>query len=176
MRMKYVVTCFSFAAICVKIYDIELLFITLSILVMWHSICNVCKRPINKTEKEHITLIRATHLTAKEIVMRVSMIQEEKLRVALAEQVNNYLQTSTRTKCLNVTINSRGANEPNGNYYASCYIKLINNEKYDMHLAYFYSTSVYNSEDVSFDRLHQRMKMEWPELLEFIDETHMTQS
>jgi hypothetical protein len=127
--------------------------------------CNIWKKTVDETDKQHITLVRATGLTMREVLNRISMIQEKELRIGLAEEVQNYFQTTADAKVLDITINNSRADQHGGNYYASCSIKSINHKNYDMHLAYYYSTSVSHTEDIPFDKLHQRMKMEWPELL-----------
>ena len=125
--------------------------------------CNIWKKTVDKTDKEHITMVRATGLTMREVFTRISMIREKELRIGLAEEIQNYIQTSTDGKVLNITINNPRHTERDGNYYASCSLKPTNNRKYDMHLAYYYATSASHTEGIPFDRLHQRMRTEWPE-------------
>ena len=144
---------------------------------LWHWICRTCCRcayqapsdidtnrhaNYNNEEVEAITYIQADGLTAREIMNRISMINMPSLRKILATRMIPYFDNSD-TKPPN-TVTDLYVNDKDSIGYATYSLQSINN-KYNLHLAYFYSNA--HSRSSAFHLLHQRINATWPGQIKF---------
>ncbi|UJR12608.1 hypothetical protein I4U23_016783 [Adineta vaga] len=115
--------------------------------------------PTNLSEEE-ITYVEALHLSAREVMNRLSTINEPDLRKQLAQKVLPLLKTPTASnnkQILDIDINTKETI-----CYASCSLQFVDG-KFDMYLAYYYSTGVIST---AFQALHQRIQSIWSNKLE----------
>ena len=115
--------------------------------------------PTNLSEVE-ITYVEAQHLSAREVMNRLSTINEADLRKQLAQKILPLLKTPTASnnkQILDIDINTKETI-----CYASCSLEFIDG-KFDMYLAYYYSTGVIST---AFQALHERIQNAWSNKLE----------
>ena len=123
--------------------------------------------PENLSEVE-ITYMEAQHLSAREVINRLSTINEADLRKQLAQKVLPLLKTPTASnnkQILDIDINTKEKV-----CYASCSLEFMDG-KFDMYLAYYYSTGVIST---AFQALHERIQNAWSNKLEKHDDREIT--
>lgn len=121
----------------------------------------------NEEEEEETTYIEAAGLTAREVISRISMINNPSLRRELATQMLPYVQDSG-TRPPNIVTDFSLRDE--GSIVYAAYALQSINERYNLYLAYFYSNA--RSTSSAFDLLHQRMHRAWPHRIPFDERIH----
>jgi hypothetical protein len=122
--------------------------------------------PKNSSEGE-ITFVKAQHLSPREVMNRLSTINESELRKQLAQQIFPFLKTpaaQNNKQIFDIPVDSKDKI-----CYASCSLACIDG-KFDMYLAYYYSVGAVS---VAFQTLHQRMQNEWPNELNLSDDKNI---